>query len=142
MLINDVEVVYTPEGVVSSLVRLEALDRLHGKVGGSLQARRDVRLHILMGGAYWEFGLIGRSSPVMKNQCVSKMIECRMNVMDAVTGHRGPVVRNGLPHAKAVDFLLSIRICLFGEKTRPACAKGYNLGFEISSVLFGPIDLY
>ena len=73
---------------------------------------------------------------------VGKQIESGATIVDAVSDYGAPDGGNRLPHAKAVDFVLGIRIFLLDEKARLTCAERPDLGFKIRSVLFGPIDLY
>ena len=87
VLIDNVELVYTPKGVIRSLIRLEALDQNHNSIGRSLQSGRDIRLHELMGGAYWELGFVGGCASVVQDQSISEQVESRATVVDAVSDY-------------------------------------------------------
>ena len=141
VFVHDVEIVNTPQGVVSSLVRIEALHERDSLTGGTFQALRDIRLRELLRGAYWEFCVLGGRSVIMQNKSIDEKVQSGVNVMDAISGDGAPFQGEALPHSEAVNFVLGIRVYLSADEAG-IVHEGRDFGFNISKVFFGPTDLY
>jgi hypothetical protein len=95
VLIEDIELVNTPEDVIPSFVRLQPLHNANGIAGCSLEVATDFVLKNLFGGSYWEISIFerpGACGSIMLGKSCSEIVERRSEIVDDVPDDTAPVL--------------------------------------------------
>jgi len=145
VFIKDVELVNSPEGFISSFVRLQSLHETSRDRGGSLKVSRELALKNLFGGTYWEIGVLecsGAGGSVVLGKGGSQIIQGGSEVVDDVADETAPVLRNAAVEADAIEFVSRLRMFIDLESIRFSLIEGDECGIKVRKVLLGPIDLY
>lgn len=141
VLIDDVNLVEAPEGVVRSTVWLTALHKEFGSGGCPVESGRNVAPHVSGCRTYWELGVLGWRPAVIENQGVSEEVQRRSQIVNAIADETSPFRWDAFLHSKAIDFVLRLRIDLRDDVIRLSCVESPDLAVEVVKVFFGPVDL-
>ena len=141
MLVRIVDFLKHPEQVVPAFVWFERLENVHDGLSPAL-----------LFSAKSGFERIGRVKdaetvlPVLVTHShrpdrSPEDVQCRAEIVDRVACNGTPSRRGAFAHAQSNDDFPRLLVDVGDRSIKVAFAKGWDLGFEISDVFFGPFDL-
>jgi hypothetical protein len=144
MLIEDIESVHLNKhfAPVSSSVWLQALHQTDGKGACALEPPSDIVVERGYVPTYWECRLIGGRTVAIDNEIVGQEIKGRSQVVNTITDKGAPLHWDAFIHAKAVEFLLGLRVIFCDDGAALAFKVGFNREFEVTEMFLGPVNLY
>ena len=150
MLVNNVELVEPPEGVVRSLVRLGRLDEVYRSLRCSLyRSRRTGIKSIGEAGSASEHGKLGTFAdliPLGTDQLAYQQIEGRAEVVDSIPEDGAPPKGRLARGFDLKDQVARIKLTKAEDSIwfwLPFWVqKPLDQSFQITDVLFSPFDLY
>jgi hypothetical protein len=141
MLINSVQLIETPEKVISSLVRFGHPDCVLSGLAHQLYFSWRVGF-VFLG----SFKNRKRSAPVglvagCNHKLISEMVQSRPQIEENITRDKAEFVGNLLRSGKEVLDISSLRIMLGVEEVWVGFAEGYCETLQLMDVLIGPFNL-
>ena len=141
VLVYDVESVKGKKRIVPSLVRLQFLDQAHRSIAGSVYFSPKLGFKVLSAFPDKELGLIIGSASIGVNELPRQMIQGRTQIVDNIASDGGESQRNCVLDPNVNDPIAGLSINLGNRRIRLTFEKGLDFRFEITDVLFGPVDL-
>jgi hypothetical protein len=141
MLVNNVQSVQPPEGIIPSLVRFEDFNQIERRLAGTLQFSNKFGLKSFPVLENGESGRIIRRPAACFDQLPSQVIETGAEIVNGVPNDERNAVGRRVSDAELYDsiaglqIIISDRLICVGFTERPA------FGTEVVEVLFGPFDL-
>lgn len=144
MLVDAVEVMESPKGVISSLVWLDSLDGIYSVLPHALYF--SLKSGLLTVGerftlADWEADLIRRFDFVNRDKSARQVVQSASHVLNRVSGSESNLRRDGRHFDECVDFVSNVRINLYSEFVGIGLEKLKDGSPEIVDVVIGPLDL-
>ena len=141
MLVNTVELMDMPEGIVSSDVRLYRTQDFFSAhrhlVYFSLANGRCILLGTFADG---EVSVFVRSSTASFDQLPNKMVEGTPEIVNGISDHQVDFVGDGLNTADIKSYMLNLSFRLDSKRIRLRVAEHANPAIQITDVLFGPFN--
>jgi len=154
----DAEVVQTPEGVVPSLVRLEAVDHFYGTrmhslyysrrlgfVFGRTLAKREsgaLESNFALGSRIDNsLGFCPGSLPVSLDKLPSQVVETAPQVVDSVPSDQSEICGRLLSDLNVKYKLTGLLVLIAQKSIWVALSKDLDARFKIMDVVFGPVNL-
>ncbi|TIR27199.1 MAG: hypothetical protein E5X07_28415 [Mesorhizobium sp.] len=144
MLIEDVQLVQTPEGVCPSFVWLKALDHDLGIGRDPFQVFGRHAIEDLFGGTYWEVGVLELSAardPICYGKRSGQRIEGGPEVVDYIPDNRPPAIGDLFDEVKLRMLVSRLRLSVGDDFIGLSPVVGDDLGFEVTKMLLGPVNL-
>ncbi|ESY59915.1 hypothetical protein X742_35090 [Mesorhizobium sp. LNHC232B00] len=144
VLIENVELVKTPEGFCPSLIWLKALDDPLGQRGRATQAFVEALLKQRFGGTYWELGVfndVSTGSAIGDNKRGGEVVERGAEIVNHVANDAAPLSGDGLIDLEPMEIAAGLRIYLDGDGVWLTFLECFDQPVKITKVMFGPIDL-
>jgi hypothetical protein len=145
MLVDNVQAMESPKGVIPSLVWLQALDSLYSVLPHALYLSRERGL-LLLGERFtiadWEADMLGRLGLSRHpDEPASEVVKCASEVLNRISGNEADLWRNGRDGLYDKGALSSIRVILYNDTIRVGLHEQSGSIDEITDVLIGPLDL-
>lgn len=150
VLVGNVQIVDSPEKLVSTLVRVGSVNGIYSTLSHALYS--SMTLGLVLRGA-----LPNRESDLLPlslresettlgasdfNQLPSEMFKSASEVMNNVSGNESDFSRRRLDVSHAIDCLSRLRIELGFDSIRFAVKETLPNDFKLTDVLFGPFNFY
>ncbi len=145
VLIDNVEAMETPQGIIPSLVWLDSLDGIYSILPHAIYLSRKSSLLILGSRhtfADWETNILGRfglrSDP---DESARQVVQSASQVLNRVSSDQTEMNWNRSNFCDCVGSLSALRISLYESAIRVSFAEVDSGTHEIVDVLIGPLDL-
>lgn len=142
MLVNTVNLMDVPQGLVVSRLRLDAFeDWLRPRMDALYFSLANGRTVLLSGLADREIGISIRNSSTGFDQLPCEMIESASEVVDTISQNERNLRWNCL-HALYNDAnVFNLRVRLWSQRVEVTVEEGCDSSLEITDVMFGPFNL-
>jgi hypothetical protein len=140
VLIDNVEGVDDIK-VVPSPVRFQFLSDAHRFVAGTLYFSFNFGFVFLGAFDNRKFGKSTGGLIVGKNELPREMVKRGSKVMNDLADNDAPMPRQLEIPVKSKDFISRLRIVLGSDRIMIGTPEAVDLGFKVTDVLFGPLDL-
>lgn len=142
MLVNIIEAMESPEGIVPSLVWLDFANQAHSIFPHSLYFSTEGFLVFwgerdIVGD--WETGVRSRFIPVGSHQCAGEIIEGTPKVLENVSGDKAQMRGNNKIFLETIKRLLCLRIALYNDGVWVRIGEPAKLDLKVLEVLLGPL---
>jgi len=145
MLVDTVEAMEPPQGIIPSLVWLDSLDRIYSTLPHALYLSRKSGL-LLLGERFtiadWEADIFGRfglrSNP---DESARQVVQSASHILNRISSDQTEMGWNRSNFCDCVDSLLTLRISLYSGTVRVGFGELDSGSHEIVDVLIGPLDL-
>jgi hypothetical protein len=140
VFVEVVQLVKAPEAVVPSLIRLCGLDELKRTRGDALYYS-GVEGFIFLGSlANRVRGSLRRSASAGFNQLPCEVVQSGAQAVGGLTNDDGDTGRKACAYVNPKSLLTGLRVFLGPASIGAGIAKDSQVMFQISDVLFGPVD--
>jgi hypothetical protein len=143
VLVDNIKLVNTPKGVVTTSIRLE---RVNGFYRGLSHSMYFSNLVPLVSGFVLRNreldiagGLLSRTHP---DQLICQMVKCGAQIMDNISGAGNHIEGNSSERGEILKAVSRCRIDLFQDHLLARVPESGQLDVEIFEVLLGPLNLY
>ncbi len=146
MLVNDIEAVKYPQSVpLPSLIWLDTAKHIYGVWPKVLYF--SLKFGFKVRGALSDDEVIpflrtGWSVRPDEKQLLSNVIKDASQVVDCISSNGRNAIWHGVSSDYIIDQLAHLRIALGPDFIRLGIKEGFDLGFKIRDVLFGPFNFY
>jgi hypothetical protein len=144
VLINNVEAMEPPKGVIPSVVWLDSLDGIYSVLPHALYLSRKSGLLVLgerFTIADWESNILGRFGVSRSDKTASEVIESASQVLNRVSCDQTEMNWDRSNFGDCVDSLSALRISIYSGAVRAAFGETNSGNPEIVDVFIGPLDL-
>lgn len=144
VLVDSVQAMESPEGVIPSLVRVSCADRIYGflphalylsaKSGFVTRGNRSVIEDR-------EFGVARRGLVIPADEATGKIVQGSSEVLDDIPGNEGNLWRNPACFHDVDKWLTGLRISIYLQAVGVSFNERRDGDFELLDTLVGPLDL-
>lgn len=142
VLIDAVESVEPPKGVIPSLVWFDRIDSVYGILPHSMYF--SVHSGLIFRGVIKDRKVnvtgVGDVSSPDPEQPIGQVVEGASEVLQDVPGDTGNLKRDGLNVNEVIDQLTRLRITLGRDFIGVGCLKGEDCRLQLLDMLVGPFD--
>lgn len=145
MLIENVQIVETPEGICPSRVWFQPLHKTPCVGTGTSKIVWEQFFKSCLAGTYWEIGVLQNvftRSAISNREGSGKIVEAGPEVMNDVANSASPIARDQLSVLDPIEALSRLRVFIDDDVVRLSREKGADFGPKLVKVLLGPVDLY
>src|SRR5580704_3789728 len=144
MLVDNVEAVESPQGIIPSLVWLDSLDRIYGVLPHALYLSRKSGV-LLLGERFtladWETDVLGRLGLSRhSDEPTREVIKSASQVLNRVSSNHAEMCWNRSHFCDCINSLSSLRISLYDSAIGVSSREVVSGSPEIIDVLIGPVD--
>lgn len=75
-----------------------------------------------------------------ENKCASEMIQCAPEILQNIPNHKWPFLGDGVHDFGEINSVLRPRVIVSDVTIGAGLVEGFEAGFKIADVLFGPFD--
>lgn len=145
VFVEDVEVVYSANGLIPSLVRLYGVEYLPAERFGEARlyystVKSCYELLPAFASPEWEFG-VGHVAASIANDAANHQVERTPEIVNGVANDKGRVIGNGLHNPEVQNIVSGIRIFLDEKFVEVRLGEALKDGVQLKNVLLGPFDL-
>jgi len=142
MFIGDVEMVETPQGIISSTIRLQSLEDFDRICSRSIDALDGAGLKMPLARTYWESSIVTGCSAAVSDELDGQQVECGSQIMNAVPQNATPIIRNSDVLPVAMELMSRFRFSVGKDAVWMEVIKSRDSRLKITKVFFGPVNLY